>query len=168
MVSLAMKQLAVNLDRAVDVDGMVAAFGKFEHELSGRLLLDDKLKPIRQALLGVLDLCEDLAIAWKDIVNHICKHTTKPTSRHFAIQQSRRQGPEADDTAYLSPDEDEILGSDPSDRPVSSVSSLLKEYERQLSFALAGLRSVSRVEGEPAWIMLSEKLQWGSASLDRR
>jgi gamma-tubulin complex component 5 len=37
-----------------------------------------------------------------------------------------------------------------------------------LSFLLAGIRSVSRIEGEPAWIMLSERLSWGVSATDRK
>ncbi|KAH0254059.1 hypothetical protein KCU84_g23584, partial [Aureobasidium melanogenum] len=115
---------------------------------------------------------EDLALEWRNAVKQISSRVTQPTSRQLVVQQSlsaRNDRPEIDEAANLTDDEDD---SEPHDRhdqtSVLSVPSLLKEYTRQSSFLLAGLRSVSRIEGEPAWIMLSERLSWGVMTADRK
>ncbi|KAF1346024.1 Spc98 family-domain-containing protein [Delphinella strobiligena] len=48
-----------------------------------------------------------------------------------------------------------------SPRAIRDVAILSQEYERQLHFAIAGLRGVSRVGGEPSWTLLAEKLHLG-------
>ncbi|KAK6004636.1 hypothetical protein QM012_008498 [Aureobasidium pullulans] len=172
VLSVASKQLTVDLAAAADVDGMIAAFHTFELDLTSKLLQHDNLAPIRGSVLAILELYEDLALEWRDAVKQISNHASQLTSRHRVVQQSlsaRHDRPETDEAANLTDDEDD---SEPHDRQnqrsVLSVPSLLKEYTRQLSFLLAGLRSVSRIEGEPAWIMLSEKLSWGVITADRK
>lgn len=171
VLSVVSKQLTIDLEAAADVDGMIAAFDTFQLDLTSKLLQHDNLAPIQGSMLAILDLYEDLALEWRHAVKQISNRATQPTSRHLVVQQAlsaRQERPEIDEEANLSDDEDD---SEPHERhnqrSVLSVPSLLKEYTRQLSFLLAGLRSVSRIEGEPAWIMLSEKLSWGVMTADR-
>ncbi|THY65246.1 hypothetical protein D6C97_02482 [Aureobasidium pullulans] len=171
MLSVVMKQLNTDLEATADVDGMVAAFDTFQSNLISKLLLHEDLAPIRGSLLAMFDLYEDLALEWRDAVKQVSNHTSRPTPRQLVIQQNysaRRSRPEIDDTADLSEGEEEANSGQYDQRSVLSVPSLSKEYNRQLSFLLAGLRSVSRIEGEPAWIMLSERLQWGITATERR
>lgn len=171
MLSVVMKQLNTDLEATADVDGMVAAFDTFQSNLISKLLLHENLAPIRGSLLAMFDLYEDLALEWRDAVKQVSNHTSRPTPRQLVIQQNysaRRSRPEIDDTADLSEGEEEANSGQYDQRSVLSVPSLSKEYNRQLSFLLAGIRSVSRIEGEPAWIMLSERLQWGITATERR
>ncbi|KAH0011642.1 hypothetical protein KCU78_g9959, partial [Aureobasidium melanogenum] len=172
VLSVVTKQLSVDLEAAADVDGMIAAFDTFQLDLTSKLLQNDNLAPIQGSMLAILDLYEDLALEWRNAVKQISSRVTQPTSRQLVVQQSlsaRNDRPEIDEAANLTDDEDD---SEPHDRhdqtSVLSVPSLLKEYTRQSSFLLAGLRSVSRIEGEPAWIMLSERLSWGVMTADRK
>ncbi|KAI5211664.1 hypothetical protein AUEXF2481DRAFT_40346 [Aureobasidium subglaciale EXF-2481] len=171
MLSIVSKQLTLDLDAASDVDGMIAAFDKFSDNINSKLLLQENMAPIRSSILAVFDLYEDLALEWRHTVKQISNDASHPTPRELVVQRgpsNRRSKPETDDTVDVSDDEDEVGIGHHEHRSVLSVQSLLKEYKRQSSFLLAGLRSVSRIEGEPAWIMLSERLQWGVAGLDRR
>lgn len=171
VTSVVTNKLAVDLETAADVDGIVAAFDTFQLSLASKLLQHENLAPIQESILAILDLYEDLALEWRDTVKQISNHASQPTPRQLVVQQgfsARRDRLEVDETTDLTDDEDdsEIPGQH-DQRSVLSVPSLLKEYNRQLSFLLAGLRSVSRIEGEPAWIMLSERLSWGDTSADR-
>ncbi|KAG9524555.1 hypothetical protein KCV07_g1783, partial [Aureobasidium melanogenum] len=165
VLSVVTKQLSVDLEAAADVDGMIAAFDTFQLDLTRKLLQNDNLAPIQGSMLAILDLYENLALEWRNAVKQISSRATQPTSRQLVVQQSlsaRQNRPEIDEAADLTDDEDDSELHDRHDqRSVLSVSSLLKEYTRQLSFLLAGLRSVSRIEAEPTWIMLSERLSWG-------
>jgi len=172
VTSIVTNQLAVDLEAAADVDGIVAAFDMFQLNLTSKLLQHENLAPIQGSILTILDLYEDLAMEWRDAVKQISNHASHPTPRQLVVQQgfsTRRDGREVDETADLTDDEDE---SEPHGHhgqgSVLSVPSLRKEYNRQLSFLLAGLRGVSRIEGEPAWIMLSEKISWGVLGADRK
>lgn len=170
--SVVTDQLAVDLEATADVDGIVAAFDTFQLNLTSKLLQHENLAPIQGSILAILDLYEDLALEWRDAVKQISNHASHPTPRQLVVQQgfsARQDRLEIDETADFTDDEDDSETHGQQDqRSVLSVPSLLEEYNSQLSFLLAGLRSVSRIEGEPAWIMLSEKLSWGVTSTDRR
>jgi len=172
VTSVVTNQLAVDLEAAADVDGIVAAFDTLQSNLTSKLLQHENLAPIQGSILAILGLYEDLALEWRDAVKQISNHASHPTPRQLVVQQgfsTRRERPDIDGTADLTDDEDEREPHGHHDqRSVLSVPSLLKEYNRQLSFLLAGLRSVSRIEGEPAWIMLSEKISWGVLGADRK
>jgi gamma-tubulin complex component 5 len=171
VTSIVTHRLAVDLEAAVDVDGIVAAFDTFRMNLTSKLLQHENLAPIQGSILAILDLYEDLALEWRDAVKQISNHASQPTPRQLVVQQrfsASRNKPEIDERADLTDDEDDSETHGHHDqRSVLSVPSLLKEYNRQLSFLLAGLRSVSRIEGEPAWIVLSERLSWGVSGTDR-
>jgi gamma-tubulin complex component 5 len=172
VTSIVTKQLTVDLEATADVDGIVAAFDKFRLSLASKLLQHENLAPIQGSILAILELYEDLALEWRDAVKQISNHASQPTPRQLVVQQKfsvRGDRAEIDETADLTDDEDdEETHGQHDQRSALSVPSLLKEYNRQLSFLLAGLRSVSRIEGEPAWIMLSERLSWGILGTDRR
>ncbi|KAI4765832.1 hypothetical protein E4T52_02827 [Aureobasidium sp. EXF-3400] len=172
VTSIVTNQLSVDLETAADVDGIVAAFDTFQHSLTSKLLQHENLAPIQGSILAIFDLYEDLGLEWRDAVKQISNHASQPTPRQLVVQQrfsASRDRPEIDETADLTDDEDDSETHGHHDqRSVLSVPSLLKEYNRQLSFLLAGLRSVSRIEGEPAWIMLSERLSWGVSGTDSK
>jgi gamma-tubulin complex component 5 len=172
VTSIVIEQLTINIEAAADVDGIVAAFDTFQLNLASKLLQHDNLAPIQGSILAILDLYEDLALEWRDAVKQISDQSSQPTPRQLVVQQgfsARRDRPEIDETVDLTDDEDDSESHGQHDqRSVLSVPGLLKEYNKQLSFLLAGLRSVSRIEGEPAWIMLSERLSWGVSGADRK
>jgi gamma-tubulin complex component 5 len=172
VTSIVTKQLTVDLEATADVDGIVAAFDTFQLNLASKLLQHENLAPIQESILATLELYEDLALEWRDAVKQISNQASQPTPRQLIVQQgfsARRDRPEIDETADLTDDEDdEDTHGHHNQRSVLSVPGLLKEYKRQLSFLLAGLRSVSRIEGEPAWIMLSERLSWGVSGTERK
>lgn len=172
VTSIVTNQLDLDLKAAADVDGIVVAFDTFQHSLTSKLLQHENLAPIQGSILAILDLYEDLALEWRDAVKRISNHASQPTPRQLVVQQrfsASRDRPEIDETVDLTDDEDDSETHGHHDqRSVLSVPGLLKEYNRQLSFLLAGLRSVSRIEGEPAWIMLCERLSWGVSGTDRR
>ncbi|KAG9628706.1 hypothetical protein KCV04_g10960, partial [Aureobasidium melanogenum] len=145
VLSVVTKQLSVDLEAAADVDGMITAFDTFQLDLTSKLLQNDNLAPIQGSMLAILDLYEDLALEWRNAVKQISSRAAQPTSRQLVVQQSlsaRNDRPEIDEAANLTDDEDDSEPHDRHDqRSVLSVPSLLKEYTRQLSFLLAGLRS---------------------------
>lgn len=156
MLWLVMSQLQTDLETATDVDGMAAAFDAFRRGLESKLLLQTNLEPISRAVVAILELYEDFAVEWNDMVKGQSSATVSRQSGH----RSSHTG-DADDTADFSADEDHGEIEPRTREPGVGVKGLLREYERQLSFTLAGLRGVSRVEGELSWVMLSERLEWG-------
>ncbi|KAG9698298.1 hypothetical protein KCU95_g13410, partial [Aureobasidium melanogenum] len=145
VLSVVSKQLTTYLEAAADVDGMIAAFNTFQLDLTSKLLQHDNLAPIQGSILAIFELYEDLALEWRHAVKQISNRASRPTPRQVVVQQSlsaRHERSETDETANLTDDEDDSEPHERHDqRSVLSVSSLLKDYNRQLSFLLAGLRS---------------------------
>lgn len=171
MASLAMRCLTTSLDKALDVDGMVNAYADFQRILAEKVLLTSNLRPISQALFAILDICEEYAAVWTDSIEKAVDLSGDSTSRDAAVKQKeslRKPRTATKDTSedFSDEDTDEDLSKP---RQISSnIDDLTNEYERQLSFAIAGLRGVSRAGGEPAWNVLAERLQWGMDSMDQR
>lgn len=170
MASLAMSCLTTMLNKASDVDDLVTAYAEFQRILADKLLLTSNLQPISQALFAILDISEEFSLLWTSTIEASIVMSGNATSRDNAA--SKRKGAEdrpeiVENTADLS-DEETVEVQSKLLRPSSNIQNLRKSYERQLSFAIAGLRGVSRAGGEPAWIMLAERLQWGVESINPR
>ena len=88
VLSVVSKQLAIDLEAAADVDGMIAAFHTFELGLTSKLLQHDNLAPIQGSILAILELYEDLALEWRHAVKQISNRAPQPTPRQLVAQQS--------------------------------------------------------------------------------
>ncbi|KAJ9629314.1 hypothetical protein H2203_001687 [Taxawa tesnikishii (nom. ined.)] len=153
MSALCTSNLRHGLDRAADIDAMATTYTAFSVALADKLLLAENLKPIKESLIFLLDVCEDAAALWSI------------TTQHFipAISASSCPRGRADDGL------EDTVDSEPgtptkahaSAGPKRSVPELRADYDRNLSFAIAGLRGVSRAGGEGALSVLAERLEWG-------
>lgn len=152
-----MKELRLDLTVSMDVDSMANAYTTFQRRLEARLLLHKNLRPISQSLLSILKICEEFALSWKELVG-----AGESEEKEGSIMAERRSRRNEEGSAVEVSDEESDTESIPDLHKVHHISTLSKEYERQLHFAIAGLRSVSRLGGEPSWISLVEKLQMGA------
>jgi len=107
-------------------------------------------------LLSLLDMCEDFEALWTQLIDEGGNVTDEGAPRRYSDRTTLLHAP-AEDSDDEVEEEPEIQAA-PS---VQDVDTLTEEYERQLHFLIAGLRGVSRVGGEPAWISLAERLQLG-------
>ncbi|GAB7351046.1 hypothetical protein MBLNU459_g1528t1 [Dothideomycetes sp. NU459] len=168
--ALSMRHLVLTIERAPDVDGLARAYADFQRILADKLLLTRSLRPISQALLAILDVCEDYAFVWVDMIEKAVTKSGRSTSRDLAARRQDSSAHSVTSQEALAGlyEEEKVEASPSMHRPSLEVNSLRAEYDRQLLFAIAGLRGVSRAGGESAWIMLAERLQLGAEPLDKR
>lgn len=129
--SLFGKSTSTSLGAAEGIDHMAAIWAGREKQLALNLLLAPNLKPIREAITRLLDLCERFAEMWKLLV--INYTSTK-------LSEERSSGHPA--------------------RVQTDVSDLHEELEKSLSFIVAGVASISRADGSAPLETLAERLQW--------
>ena len=157
-VAVAMQQLRTDLQKTTDLDGMASAYDEFQRRLEARLLLHKNVRPIYQSLLGLLNICEDFSELWTKNIEESCNTTN---AGNFASRQRTKHPDSQSDCSDDGTDEESEI----QQRPVHNIPDLSREYARQLHFLIAGLRGVSRVDGEPAWLTLAERLQLGADHL---
>lgn len=124
--------MLAELIAADGVDSMAAVWAEYERRLPISLLLALNLSPIKDAILGILELCERFAQEWKQLF---------PASVPAGSQSSSTSLP--------------AFGPHGAD-----LSLLLVELDKAVSFVTAGLRSVSRANGETALEAFAERLEW--------
>lgn len=159
MVEVSMRELRENLETTLDGDGMAEAYDKFQSNLEAKLLLRKSLRPILQSLFGLLRICEDFSILWRHLID---ESEEEKTDSYSAKSRSRRNLVNVDFS-----DEESDAEPDVQQPCAHDISGLSKDYERQLHFVIAGLRSVSRVGGESSWISLAERLQLGTEHIGK-
>lgn len=149
-----MKEFRTELEKAPDVDRMASAYDDFQQSLQTKLLLHKNLRTIHEAFIDILGICEDFAVVWSRLVER-----TNTVSLKQSERPSSDSGGESDDEADTE-SADQL-------QTVRDLPTLAKDYEAQLHFAIAGLRGVSRVGGEPSWISLAERLQLGVEHMNK-
>ncbi|KAF2731903.1 hypothetical protein EJ04DRAFT_554437 [Polyplosphaeria fusca] len=160
-----------NMSRAIldaeDIDEMSAVHIKYMARLQDQALLSDNLKPIHKAIISVLDLAVSLAGIFTEEAE--TKEPRSPGNR--GSRRKRKSAVPAlveDDSSDAESVEDGDQGRDKSSSAIRASSldglrSIDAQFDTQLAFVTAGLRSVGRVAAEPVWEMLAERLEWDKA-----
>lgn len=117
---------------AEGVDGMADVWSKHDKQLEMSLLLAEKLQPMREALTGFFELCEQYQELWKE------------------VKRVARSGK----------DEDAHDAGDPAPHVRSRLAALQNEASQSLSFIIAGLRGIGRAGGHTVLESLAERLEW--------
>ncbi|KAK5120823.1 hypothetical protein LTR85_005890 [Meristemomyces frigidus] len=125
--------MKAGMEAADGIDSMAGIWAEYEKRLPVALLLAKNLAPIKDAIVGVLELCERSAQLWKNL-----------------LSDPDDAGSQSSSSAVSTVPEDASLGPSP----------LLEEFDRSLSFIKAGLRGVGRARGETALGSLAERLDW--------
>lgn len=139
-----LEDLSRNLATAPTVDAMASSYASFTKRLTDDMLLAANLRPIQQAIASILQICEDLSRLWPTVMG---------------VAQS---APERDRFIYArleSDDSEASIATSRIPKPPPDIDALREQYERQLAFTVAGLRSASRVKGQHAWSTLAQRLE---------
>lgn len=156
--------MKMRLRQASTVDEMTTVHTSYLADLEKACLTSKRLSPIRDAIVSVLDL----GIRFADIVT--MPPGRKPAhddedAKSFRSAASRpqiRMGEGSEDEDDTSEGEegystfvvlDEVS-------PMEEFGRMSREFERQLAFVVAGLRSLGRVEVEESWDVLAGRLDW--------
>lgn len=130
------------VETADSVDTMATIWEAHEKHMETSLLLASNLKPVREAVTNILELCERHAELWQEI------HSK-------ALAESRENGGYTEEYNETNLDNKAVSHTKSSD-----VYTSRNEADRVLAFLMAGLRSISRADGNAALEALVERLDW--------
>ncbi|KAI7266474.1 hypothetical protein KC345_g8182 [Hortaea werneckii] len=131
--------MMTEMQAADGIDSMAAIWSEYERRLQTALLLAPNLTPIKEAIVGILEMCEQFAGQWRRLFPGLAASTN--------LQSSDR-------LATLS----DVDSKGRNDAHWDAME-LLKQFDRSLSFVKAGLRGLSRAGGDAALEAFAETLE---------
>lgn len=171
VISTDLEKLRKELEEAGDVDAMLGAHDAFVRGLHAKLLLGDRLQPIRKAILQILDL----AVALRDAKTDAQHPGTRPQRSKSRTKSNAEDSDSESLSLSLSDSEEEddedadVEMSNPPDVSAhayhSRLTTLNIEFDRLIRFIIAGLRGVARTGEEEMWDVLAEMLEGGMSGV---
>ncbi|RMZ04107.1 hypothetical protein D0864_02813 [Hortaea werneckii] len=122
--------MMTEMQAADGIDSMSAIWSEYERRLQTALLLAPNLNPIKEAIIGILEMCEQFAGQWRRLFPGLAASTNLRDTDKPAT-------PSDDDNKGRTDDRGDAM-------------ELLKQFDRSLSFVKAGLRGLSRAGGDAA------------------
>lgn len=167
-------EMRANMAAAEDVDEMIAVHESYVSKLEKQCLIDERLAPIHQAIISLLDLVILFSDAHASYTGRMTPdllngNTILPVRRKRLSSTRDRTSDHGSDSS----DDDNEAASNDQVADVSYIAfdetsyaeTLLKmhaKFSELLDFVIAGLLGVHRVGGESCWEMLAESLVTGS------
>ena len=130
--------MMTEMHAADGIDSMSAIWSEYERRLQTAILLAPNLTPLREAIVGILEMCEQFEGHWRQLFPGLAASINHKSTRL------------ADDDGKV---QDNVHG---------DTMELLKQFDRSLSFVKAGLRGLSRAGGDAALEAFAETLEFGS------
>ena len=168
VVSSSIGKLGDDLVNAEDLDEMCEVHGGFVKKLELGCLLGGNLAPIRESMVGVLEMAGVFAETQGWSNGRPGKGKADPKSGMRRGRRKQRDGDsleaEEDDSGVeseASAEEEDESSMQTHGSPQERLQAIHDKFSQLLHFAVAGLRSVSRAGGQAEWEMLAEKLEWG-------
>ncbi|RMZ01590.1 hypothetical protein D0862_06310 [Hortaea werneckii] len=131
--------MVTEMQAADGIDSMSAIWSEYERRLQTALLLAPNLTPIREAIAGVLEMCEQFEAHWRQL---------------FPGPAASINHRSSDKSAKAADDDGKRRNADHGD-----ATELLNQFNRSLSFVKAGLRGLSRAGGDAALEAFAETLE---------
>lgn len=171
VLSVATDDMRIAMDRAEDVDSMIAIHQAYISSLEDQCFLLKEHTSIRQAITSLLDLtvlfsdvqaCCDTR---KLVPGSKSRFANKKTSINVAIHSKPRKAtyPASDDedSDFVSSpsDSDSAFHSEPPD--AGKLKHMLDTFRHLHSFLAAAVRGLSKADGTPFWEMLANNLAMG-------
>ncbi|KAI7219928.1 hypothetical protein KC333_g2660 [Hortaea werneckii] len=131
--------MMTGMQAADGIDSMSAIWSEYERRLQTALLLAPNLTPIREAIVGVLEMCEQFEGCWRQLFSGLAASINRQSTDKLArIADDDGKG------------RNDVQG---------DAMELLKQFNRSLSFVKAGLRGLSRAGGDAALEAFAETLE---------
>ena len=155
---------------------MIAVHRSYMSSMEDQCLLSRNLVPLHEAIVKLLDLC--VRFADLQAMLHNGQNQFDQTNTVIRNGPSRKGTNRRNQRTYDEDDDDEDDDDNENDAELQentttklsthhSPSSyphqlrvLKDEFDHLVAFVTAGLRSVGRVNGQPSWEILVEKLEW--------
>ena len=170
VLSPSASQLRLEITKAKDIDEMVAAHEIYLVRLEDRCLLSQKLKPVHQAVLALLDVAVGFAGMHANLTSQtfMGQNITKTTFHGLFSDKSGNRNEEI----ILSSSDSQGCGGqhvcsnvgnpdfvDPK-AYVAQLNIFHRDFKRLHGFVVAGLRAIHRIGSEPCWEMLADLLTY--------
>ncbi len=170
VLSVAIADMRVAMNRAEDVDSMIAVHQAYITKIEDQCLLPKKHTSIRQAVISLLDL----TILFSDVQACFTRQTsfdsessfidTKPNQKHAAHPKQDKAAKVASDDEDSDSDSDDsslrfISHAEPPD--VGRLQQMLDTFRNLHSFVTAAVRGISKADSAPSWEMLANNLAMG-------
>lgn len=172
VISTTTNSMVKDLSASKDLDAMIAVHRSYMSSMEDQCLLSGNLVPLYEAIINLLDLCirfADLQAMLHNGQNQFDQTNTVAHSRKETNRRNQRTYDEDDDDDN-DDDENDVEPQDnittklPSHDWASSYTHQLRalkdQFDRLVAFVTAGLKSMGRVDGQPSWEILAEKLEW--------
>jgi gamma-tubulin complex component 5 len=164
------------MDSAQDIDEMASIHIKFLAKMQERALLADNLKPVKSAVMSLLDL----AVLFHD--THMRSTRSKTEEKSSTKRKGRRKSviPALVENIEEEEEDEENGGSssetetkkrhsryhdDPQLGLEKDLQFIDQEFNRLLPFLTAALRNIGRVGAEQVWEGLAERLEVGGRTV---
>ena len=176
VISTTTNSMRKDLSASKDFDAMIAVHRSYMSSMEDQCLLSRNLVPLHEAIVKLLDLC--VRFADLQAMLHNGQNQFDQTNTVIRNGPSRKGTNRRNQRTYDEDDDDEDDDDNENDAELQentttklsthhSPSSyphqlrvLKDEFDHLVAFVTAGLRSVGRVNGQPSWEILVEKLEW--------
>lgn len=172
VISTTSNSMRKDLSASKDLDAMIAVHRVYMSSMEDQCLLSRNLVPLHEAIINLLDLCvrfADLQAMLHNGQNQFDQTNSVAHSRKGTNRRNQRTYDEDDDNDNDDDENDAELQENTTtklpahDSPSSyphQLRALKDEFDRLVAFVTAGLKSVGRVDGQPSWEILAERLEW--------
>lgn len=165
VISTTTTAMRKELSSSKDTDAMIAVHRAYISSMEDQCLLSRNLVPLHEAIINTLDLC--VRFADMQAVCYGDNQHDQSRSNKLSRKQHNENQSDSDSDFNENEDEDDDPDQGNTTRTVSAgtpypqqIRSLKNEFDRSVGFLTAGLKSVGRVDGQPSWEILAEKLEW--------
>lgn len=159
------------LSSSKDIDSMVAVHRSYMSSMKDQCLLSKNFAPLHEAIIDLLNLC----VRFADIqaMQNGDDQLDRTPNTHSANPRKGKNQRRTSEENRSDEDEDdgyENEGSDLKQDKSTGITlqgsypeqlrELKYQFDRLVAFVTAGLKSVGRVDGQPSWEILAERLEW--------
>lgn len=167
VISTTTSSMRKDLSSSKDIDAMIAVHRAYISSMEDQCLLSRNLVPLHEAIINLLDLCVRFADLQAvhygenqiDQTNTVTRNGKPSRKVHDEDQSDSDDEDEDEDDDFEQGNTTRNIHSQASSYP-QQIRSLKTEFDQSVGFLTAGLKSVGRVDGQPSWEILAEKLEW--------
>lgn len=172
VISTTTNSMVKDLSASKDLDAMIAVHRSYMSSMEDQCLLSGNLVPLYEAIINLLDLCIRFADLQAMLHNGQNQFDQTNTVAHYRKETNRRNQRTYDEDDDDDDDDDEndaelrentttkLPSHDWASSYTHQLRALKDQFDRLVAFVTAGLKSVGRVDGQPSWEILAEKLEW--------
>lgn len=174
VITTSTNSLWKDLSSSRDIDSMIAVHRAYISSMKDQCLLSKNLAPLHEAIINLLNLCVRFADiqAMKNADDQLDRtpntHSANPRkgdnqrSTSEEDQSDEDEDEDDDDANEESSDlkQDKTTGITLQGSYLEQLRELKYQFDRLVAFVTAGLKSVGRVDGQPSWEILAERLEW--------